>query len=240
MARLRVITSDSQEFIGRELPLEGHEITIGRLPESTIIVPDAAVSRRHAKILHTPEGFMLVDDGGRNGLFLNSERTTHAVLTNGDVIRVGHTEMVFEGGSAPSPVARSKPEKPVRERLDQTTMLEAASLAPPSARRRAPSPELRESREGAAISEMPIATSLPAGPTTAPVSSRSSEARAGRTALTASRAALALAILLAGILMVTGVLVARERGLLRNGHRVTRPATVPELVAGAGRLGRWQ
>jgi pSer/pThr/pTyr-binding forkhead associated (FHA) protein len=226
MALLKVLTSDSQDFIGKQLSLEGEEVTIGRSPESNILVPDAAVSRRHAKIVRTPEGLLLVDDGGRNGLFVNGERVTHKLLADGDVVRVGHTEMAFEAGDerqasrpareAPRKVAPQRP--PARERLEQTTMLEAALLMPPEEEprpaRQRPAPEAPELCPSCGT---PLARGSRCSQCDGDGEASAARAPGTPANATVSRVALAIALLLAGVLLVTGVLVAREKGML--GHR---------------------
>jgi len=65
--------------------LVGGKITsIGRRSrDNDIAVFDPGISNRHAEIRHTPDGFMLVDVGSRNGTFLNGERVTRASLKVG-------------------------------------------------------------------------------------------------------------------------------------------------------------
>lgn len=72
--------------------------TLGRAPESTICLPDRRVSREHAMILRLARSgeFYLVDLGSRNGSFLNHQRiNVPTQLHNGDVIRIGKTELEF-------------------------------------------------------------------------------------------------------------------------------------------------
>lgn len=238
MAHLTVTSSDSQDFTGKVLSLDGDEVTIGRSPECTILVPDAAVSRRHAKIVRTPEGLLLVDDGGRNGLFVNGERVTHKLLANGDVVRVGHTEMCLEGGgeaAVAQPLrAKPKPVSPPRaeraERLEQTTMLEVALLSPAPSPRAAPA-----ATGGGSEGAERDSTQCPSCGMTLPDGADDCE-RCGAGAQHASpaprvrqasvsllRATLAITLWLAGVLLVTGVLLAREKGFLGIGSGSTQP-----------------
>lgn len=58
-------------------------------------VADDGVSRRHAKLLPSPLGLSLVDLGSRNGTLLNGRPVeSRTQLADGDVIRVGRTELV--------------------------------------------------------------------------------------------------------------------------------------------------
>jgi predicted component of type VI protein secretion system len=244
MVHLKVLSSDSQDFVGKELPLDGDEITIGRQADCTILVPDAAVSRRHAKIVRTPEGLLLVDDGGRNGLFVNGERLTHRLLEDGDVIRVGHTEMVFAGKSQGrevwrKPTSAAPARTPVEDRLEQTTMLEPPDPppAPPKPERRAVRPmparaaiaPLEDKLPPCPVCAAPMAAGADrcddCGAIASPPHAQLQPRAAGATSL--SRALAAFGLLTAGVLLVATVLVARDQGLI--GHHAgpavqTRPA----------------
>ncbi len=76
---------------------ERSPITIGRRPDNDIVLSwDSEVSRRHAQLLHTGEGWALVDDESRNGSYLNGERVTRQrPLRDGDVFRFGDTVVLF-------------------------------------------------------------------------------------------------------------------------------------------------
>jgi hypothetical protein len=69
---------------------------IGRLPECAVALSDANVSRRHAEIRPHGSGFRLVDLGSTNGTTVNGMRITERDLSDGDVIVVGATRLVFE------------------------------------------------------------------------------------------------------------------------------------------------
>jgi hypothetical protein len=73
----------------RRWPLDQRPISIGRLTECDVVLQGDKVSRRHAYVLATPEGPLLVD-GSRHGTLVNGE-TMHApwVLAEGDVLKVG-------------------------------------------------------------------------------------------------------------------------------------------------------
>lgn len=69
---------------------------IGRAPTAGIVLDDAHLSRRHAAVQLTGEGVSLVDLGSTNGTWLNDRRITGVeLLTDGDVIRLGRTELRF-------------------------------------------------------------------------------------------------------------------------------------------------
>lgn len=73
-------------------------VTIGRLPESDVVVDDAGASRQHARIRRTDAGFVLTDLGSTNGTMVNGEPIQEHVLEHGDRITIGETELEFRSG----------------------------------------------------------------------------------------------------------------------------------------------
>jgi signal transduction histidine kinase/CheY-like chemotaxis protein/pSer/pThr/pTyr-binding forkhead associated (FHA) protein len=79
----------------------GDRTTIGRDPQSTVLLSDPLVSRRHAAIDRTAEGvYRLVDLGSTHGTFVQGQRVTDHTLHDGDVITIGATRLRFEEGEA--------------------------------------------------------------------------------------------------------------------------------------------
>jgi FHA domain/Domain of unknown function (DUF4388) len=77
-------------------PLLDSAYTLGRAPGNTISIPDGSVSSNHARIVRTPEGFVLEDLQSRNGTFVNGEQVTDKrILADGDLIRLGKVIMTF-------------------------------------------------------------------------------------------------------------------------------------------------
>jgi len=82
---------------GERIPLGQQAITIGRLPDCTIPVNDANVSRRHAEVRAAGQGFVLVDLGSTNGSKINGVRIdVQQLLADGDIVSVGTTHLRFE------------------------------------------------------------------------------------------------------------------------------------------------
>ena len=73
----------------------GGRAVIGREPGCEVQLEEAAVSRRHAEIEWTYEGYKLRDLGSRNGTYLNSAEIDEAPLMDGDLIEVGLVQMSF-------------------------------------------------------------------------------------------------------------------------------------------------
>jgi pSer/pThr/pTyr-binding forkhead associated (FHA) protein len=73
-------------------------ITIGRAPNATLVIPDAQVSRLHARIDLFNGGLSIRDLDSRNGTLLNARPVDGtAPLHDGDEIDVGTTRIVFCG-----------------------------------------------------------------------------------------------------------------------------------------------
>ena len=74
-------------------------ITIGRDPHCTLVVSDSQISRRHAEITNTNGLSILTDLGSKNGTFVNGHKIMRHTLREGDRIRVGSHEFVFQGAT---------------------------------------------------------------------------------------------------------------------------------------------
>ena len=71
---------------------------IGRGVENMIrLDADTTVSNRHASLDSRTDGLWVEDTGSTNGTFVNGSRVTSArLLQAGDVIRIGHTDLLVE------------------------------------------------------------------------------------------------------------------------------------------------
>ena len=71
---------------------------VGRGPENTIrLDDDSTVSSRHATVERRADGLWVEDAGSTNGTFVNGARVTSPrLLQRGDVVRIGHTDLVVE------------------------------------------------------------------------------------------------------------------------------------------------
>jgi pSer/pThr/pTyr-binding forkhead associated (FHA) protein len=79
---------------GSVIPLGTTQITIGRAPDSTIVIDDDYVSSRHARI-YPSEGAWIVEDlGSTNGSWIDRTRiTAPTVLPPGAPLRIGRTTL---------------------------------------------------------------------------------------------------------------------------------------------------
>ncbi len=80
---------------GRKYDLTQGAHVIGRGQESAFRLPDTGVSRRHLEISWDGQSATLTDLGSTNGTTVNGNPVQTWQLNDGDVIRVGHSSLVF-------------------------------------------------------------------------------------------------------------------------------------------------
>jgi enamine deaminase RidA (YjgF/YER057c/UK114 family) len=80
-------------------PLTAKSIRIGRTPDNDIALADLDVSRHHAELRPNPDGsFEIIDLNSHQGTYVNGERITHTMLTEQDIISIGHATFRLSGG----------------------------------------------------------------------------------------------------------------------------------------------
>ena len=95
---------------GREYKIETAALRFGREAGADVVVPGTQVSRRHAEIVTTPRGYMLIDTS-TNGVFVNGERVQNQrILSRADVIKIGDEEFRFYADAAPAAPAALPPQ----------------------------------------------------------------------------------------------------------------------------------
>jgi predicted component of type VI protein secretion system len=77
--------------------------TIGRRPDNTIVVEDAAVSGHHACVFRDGDDLVVEDLESTNGTFVNDKRVTRQRLRRGDVIAIGKHTLLVERVSGDAP-----------------------------------------------------------------------------------------------------------------------------------------
>jgi Nif-specific regulatory protein len=75
----------------------GDRLSVGRDPQAAVPLSDPAVSREHFRLEVSPRGFRLIDCGSRNRTYVNGRAVKEEILADGDTIRVGDTELRYEG-----------------------------------------------------------------------------------------------------------------------------------------------
>lgn len=103
---LPVLIAQTGKLNGSRWILEGPQTTIGRGAECDLVIPDRQVSRIHARITHTPQGYFLEDLGSKNGTHVNGVAVKGRVpLQDGDIIQVALAmKLVFVGTEATIPL----------------------------------------------------------------------------------------------------------------------------------------
>ncbi len=77
------------------VPLIKSVINIGRDSSNDVVISDAFVSRHHAQLRRRLGIYTLYDVNSHGGTFVNNTDIRERRLQNGDVIRVGHTDLVY-------------------------------------------------------------------------------------------------------------------------------------------------
>lgn len=91
----------------RDLPLEEGENILGRDSAARCSIPDASLSRRHARITVRAGTATLEDLESKNGTFVGETRVAKpTVLEDGDQVRLGLVHMVFR--AAPGTLSTTK------------------------------------------------------------------------------------------------------------------------------------
>ena len=116
---------------GREYAITGTSLVFGRDAACDVVVPGRDVSRRHAEIVQTPKGYLLVDSS-TNGTSVNDVRVEgQRLLARADVITIGEEKFRFHadapapspsppGPSSPQPVGTAEPASGSGARLRET------------------------------------------------------------------------------------------------------------------------
>ena len=84
---------------GQAIPVPARGLRIGRMDDNDLVIEGSKVSRYHAVVVELTNGFAVNDLRSTNGTLVNGERVLDShFLRDGDVIRIGGTEMVFRLG----------------------------------------------------------------------------------------------------------------------------------------------
>jgi pSer/pThr/pTyr-binding forkhead associated (FHA) protein len=89
------ITCVSGALLGQRFAIPGHGLSIGRDPESDVVVDDSRVSAKHARVLPKQGAVVVVDVESLNGVFLNDFQhrvAGEASLQPGDIFMLSATD----------------------------------------------------------------------------------------------------------------------------------------------------
>ncbi len=145
---------------GREYTIGNTPLVFGRDASSDVVVSGSEVSRRHAEIQVTGDGYVLMDFSV-NGILLNGQRMGRRhLLARADVIRIGNDEFRFYADTAPAPAPFMVPARP------SATPEPTSPEGPPTGAGQ----RLSDTLHGVPISELRQAIT-PASPQPAPLAS---------------------------------------------------------------------
>jgi len=91
--RVEVVSGPNRGQVGAA---EGTELSIGTAPGNHLVVTDPTVSRHHAVITATSNGFQIRDIGSTNGTCLAGYRVDSAYVESGALIQLGETSVRFD------------------------------------------------------------------------------------------------------------------------------------------------
>ncbi len=80
------------------LPLPAKALRIGRTSDNDLVLSDVEVSRHHAELRKSPTGgYEIIDLGSTNGTYVNGQQVAAAVLTENDLVSIGHSTFRLKG-----------------------------------------------------------------------------------------------------------------------------------------------
>lgn len=79
----------------KEIDLPPGGLSIGRDPSNDVVIPDALVSRKHARIVFDGREYLFHDCESSNGSLLNGNRVSERKLADGDVLWLGASRLLF-------------------------------------------------------------------------------------------------------------------------------------------------
>jgi len=85
---------------GKIFPLKqdapiGRQWDVGRSKDAAITIEDKTISHSHAKVVNTPNGWLITTASAKNGVMVNGLSVTRAFLSHNDRIRLGRIELAF-------------------------------------------------------------------------------------------------------------------------------------------------
>ncbi|MBI5502708.1 MAG: FHA domain-containing protein [Deltaproteobacteria bacterium] len=130
MAFLWITNRGQQAGEGRRWELTRERMFLGRSPDNDIVIEAEGVSRRHAQLARTPQGWVLSDLGSANGSWIGTQRVGNVLLSDGLSVRLGEALVTFRDLAAGPTTFVPAPAAPPA----------TAPGAPPSAPARSPGP----------------------------------------------------------------------------------------------------
>ena len=137
---LRLIIED-EEGATTIVPLGEEEVTIGREPGNTIQLTEQNVSRQHARLTQSQDGWVIEDLDSYNGVKVNGVLVEGSVTLNeGDVVQIGDYHLALSNNVEQTTLNIERPGQAANEPnratpsvdLPRISATEAAALATPN------------------------------------------------------------------------------------------------------------
>jgi diguanylate cyclase (GGDEF)-like protein len=84
--------------MGSRYALDRPTMVLGRGEDCDLVIADNSVSRSHARIEHTSNGYQVIDLNSTNGTFVNDVAIARTHIQDGDYVRVGNCLFRFLAG----------------------------------------------------------------------------------------------------------------------------------------------
>ncbi len=124
----------SSEEKGRIISLSENEYTVGRSDECSAHIPNDAVSSNHCRLQKNEFGdYVITDLNSTNGTVVNGRKVQNALLANGDIIRLGTVEILYESPNKPDnteTVNKTKVGIDLRTTAGTSTVSDAPNFSP--------------------------------------------------------------------------------------------------------------
>ena len=159
-----------EDRVLQELLLSGGTVTIGRQPDNAFRIDNPAVSGHHAKVYAEGDHYVIEDAESFNGMYVNGQRISKAVLKDGDNATIGKHTIEFRDEVRPvaalyGTLATGVHGQPLKAppQLDRTMVLDTAKakemLAKAAAAASSAGPVVVQ-RIGISQSQSPVNTTL--------------------------------------------------------------------------------
>jgi pSer/pThr/pTyr-binding forkhead associated (FHA) protein len=125
MPYLRLYSGDT---LKQQWALSDGRLTIGRAADNDVVLPDTGVSKHHAYIERGDNGYVIVDNGSANGVFVNGYKVKSHTLKYWDEIQVFNHQLKFMTSAKLQGEEDGPPSSVAQPRHDATMAVDIKSL----------------------------------------------------------------------------------------------------------------
>ncbi len=125
---MATLVANNAEAPVSRVPLQPGINTLGRAEGNHHVIPHASVSSRHCEVILNDSSILVRDLGSTNGTFVDDKQIAQATLANGQRLRLGNVEFIFE---APEMAALGS--GPLRVNISKNVSTVETAAAPPVA-----------------------------------------------------------------------------------------------------------